>query len=69
LFGFTSLGVVLISTVTFIMQTFPEFQLDDENDAPFKVNAGRNNTVVEDDNVNDSFKNTGDKIFVRPLYK
>ncbi len=32
LFGFTSLGVVVISTITFIMQTFPEFRLDDDND-------------------------------------
>ena len=35
LFGFTSLGVVIISTITFIIQTFPEFQLKDgaEEDA------------------------------------
>ena len=32
LFGFTSLGVVIISTITFIIQTFPEFQLKDEED-------------------------------------
>ena len=32
LFGFTSLGVVIISTITFIIQTFPEFQLKDDDD-------------------------------------
>ena len=32
LFGFTSLGVVIISTITFIIQTFPEFQLKDGGD-------------------------------------
>ena len=31
LFGFTSLGVVIISTITFIIQTFPEFQLKNED--------------------------------------
>ena len=29
--AFTSLGVVLISTMTFVLGTFPEFQSDDES--------------------------------------
>ena len=32
--AFTSLGVVLISTLTFVLGTFPEFQSEDERNAP-----------------------------------
>lgn len=32
--AFTSLGVVLISTLTFVLGTFPEFQTEDESGIP-----------------------------------
>ena len=32
--AFTSLGVVLISTLTFVLGTFPEFQSEDERNEP-----------------------------------
>ena len=32
--AFTSLGVVLISTLTFVLGTFPEFQSEEERNEP-----------------------------------
>ncbi len=32
--AFTSLGVVLISTLTFVLGTFPEFQTEEESGVP-----------------------------------
>ena len=32
--AFTSLGVVLVSTMTFVLGTFPEFQPENPGDAP-----------------------------------
>ena len=42
--GCTSLGVVLVSTVTFILQTFPEFQAEETEDG---ADPNGNQTVVE----------------------
>ena len=32
--AFTSLGVVLVSTMTFVLGTFPEFQPENQGDEP-----------------------------------
>ena len=46
LFGFTSLGVVIISTITFIIQTFPEFQLKDGGGDDASAAADQPNKVL-----------------------